>query len=435
MALRFPAWARRALCSTPACAVLEAMPRSAIILAIGDELLSGETVDTNSSYLDGLVEAHGWRVIRHVTVPDDEAAIAEAMTEAAHRADLVLSTGGMGPTQDDLTMAGLARALGVRLVLNEAVLANLEAKFARFGRVMTPNNRRQAEVPERAEILMNDVGTAPCVRAELSGAAIFVLPGVPSEVRWLMRHRVLPVVGSEAPAVRRRAIKVIGVGESGLETALRTTIDGHPEVRFGFRTAGAENHVKLAATGPGGQARLDAAEAAVRAILTDAVFGRETDDLAAVVGEALKEAGQTVATAESCTGGLAAKRLTDVPGSSAYIVGGVVAYANEVKVNLLDVDPAAIAVHGAVSEIVALQMALGVRERLKVDWGLSATGVAGPGGGTPDKPVGTVWIALAGPAGAEARRLHRPGDRANIRDGTVKILLHWLLNAVRQSTS
>ena len=406
-----------------------------MVIAIGDELLSGETVDTNSSFIDRQLEATGWRVVRHLTVADDEAAIADAFGMAARWARLVVSTGGMGPTQDDLTMGGLARALGCPLGVNETAKAALEARFVAIGRTMTPNNQRQTMVPVAAEVLVNDVGSAPSVTAHLGGAMVFAMPGVPSEVRWLMANRVMPRLGPAVSGVRRRAIKTIGIGESRLESDLHAAIDDHPQVRFGFRTIGAENHVKLSAGGPTAEARLDAAEADVRRRLGDAVFGRDGETLAEVLGAALRSSGQTVATAESCTGGLIAKRLTDVPGSSAYVVGGVVAYANAVKVSLLGVESQAIDAHGAVSEVVAGQMAAGARARLGADWGLSATGVAGPGGGTPEKPVGLVWVGLAGPEGVRTRALQRPGDRANIRDGTAKILMHWLLNEVRGSTS
>ena len=407
----------------------------AIVVAIGDELLSGETVDTNSSFLDRCLERWGGRVLRHVTVPDDEAAIAAAFRESAADADVVLSTGGLGPTQDDVTLGAFAAALDSELAIDEPARASLEARFAKRGWPVGPNQLRQVTVPVKGRVLLNGVGLAPAVAAELDGATIVVMPGVPSEVRWLMDHRVRDVLGARPPQVQRRLLKTVGIGESRLETTLETVIRDHAAVRFGFRALGAENHVKLAAFGATATAELDAAEAAARAVLGPAVFGGEDDDLSVVVGAALKAAGQTVATAESCTGGLIAKRLTDVPGSSAYVVGGVVAYANEVKTALLDVDPAVIEAHGAVSEPVARQMAEGVRRRLGTDWGLSATGVAGPGGGTADKPVGLVWIGLAGPNGVEARAIHRPGNRLNVRDGTARILLHWLLAEVKTSTS
>ncbi|MEM7676869.1 MAG: competence/damage-inducible protein A [Myxococcota bacterium] len=409
--------------------------RRAVVLSIGDELLSGEIVDTNSSYLDALLEANGWRVVRHLTVPDETAAIAAAFREAATQGSLVLSTGGMGPTIDDLTLTGLADAAGVELALNKTALEALEARFARNGWTLSPNNRRQAMLPEGAEALVNEVGSAPAVKMPLGPAVVFCMPGVPSELRWLMTHRVLPRLTVATPAVRRRLLKTMGIGESRLETVLKDIIDIHPKVRVGFRTLGVENHVKLAAFGPQAVEDLDAIETDIRACLGEDVFGRDEQTLTEALASVLIDAGHTVATAESCTGGLIAKRLTDRPGSSAYMLGGVVAYANAVKTEMLGVEADLIEANGAVSEAVAARMAVGVRRRLHSDWGVSATGVAGPGGGTAEKPVGTVWVALAGPQGVRARCLRRGGDRAQVRDATAKIAMHWLLNAVRASTS
>ncbi|MEL7372741.1 MAG: CinA family nicotinamide mononucleotide deamidase-related protein, partial [Myxococcota bacterium] len=330
---------------------------------------------------------------------------------------------------------GLAMAAGVELKLDQTALDALETRFARNGWTISANNRRQAMIPEGAEALVNDVGSAPAVKMSLGAAVVFSMPGVPSELRWLMNHRVLPRLTTAAPAVQRRLLKTIGIGESRLETSLKTIIDGHSKVRVGFRTLGVENHVKLAAFGPRAEAELDAVERAIRACLDEDVFGRDDQTITEVLASALIEARQTVATAESCTGGLIAKRLTDRPGSSAYMLGGVVAYANAVKTEILGVKDELIAAHGAVSETVAAEMAAGARRLLKSDWAISATGVAGPGGGTVDKPVGLVWVALAGPNGIETRMLRRAGDRANVRDGTTKIVMHWLLNAVRASTS
>lgn len=398
----------------------------AVILAIGDELLSGETVDSNSSYLDGLLEARGWSVVRHVTVADEEADIAEAFTEAAARGQLVLSTGGLGPTQDDLTMAGLARALGCPLALHEPTLEFIKARFRSFGRTMTPNNERQAWVPAEGEVLVNEAGTAPGFTAELDGARVFLMPGVPREVRWLMQNRILPLLPEGAVARSRRTLKVVGVGESRLEHDIGAVVKAHPGVRFGYRTLGLENHVKLAAEGEGRVDRLAAAEADLRAVLGARIYGVDDEVLDQVLGAALRAAGQTVAVAESCTGGWAAKRLTDVSGSSAYFLGGVVAYADAVKVGLLGVPQDLLTTHGAVSEPVARAMAEGVRDRLGADWGLSTTGIAGPTGGTPDKPVGLVWMAVSGPSGTISGKVQFPGNREQVRMGTTTAVLDAL---------
>lgn len=407
------------------------MSEQAEILVIGDELLSGETCDTNSSWLDAALDSAGWVVGRHVTVPDDLEAIAEAFDAAARRSRLVISSGGLGPTRDDLTLEGLARALGVPLRRDEATIEAIKQRFAHFGREMTPNNERQAMVPASGEVLTNEVGTAPGFHAQLHGADVFLVPGVPREVRWLFEHAIKPRIDRGHPATLRRTLKVIGIGESRLEHSILEIIRQHPRVRWGFRTLGMENHVKLAAE-PADLALLDAAEAAVRAALGAKIYGAGDVAIEVVLGERLIARKETVAVAESCTGGLVAKRLTDVAGSSAYVLGGVVAYANAVKMSMLGVEASLLDGVGAVSAEVAAAMASGVRARFSSTWGLSATGIAGPGGGTRDKPVGLVYVALAGPDGVETRELKLPGDRTTIREQTASALLDWLRRRVSE---
>lgn len=398
--------------------------KTAEIIAIGDELLSGETVDTNSSYLDAVLEGWGYRVLRHTTVLDDIDAIASVYTEAARRADLVVSTGGLGPTLDDLTLEGLAKALGCGLVEHAETLERIRRMFEAIGREMTPNNRRQAMVPERGEVVPNDSGTAPSFLAELSGAKVFLMPGVPREVRWLVEHQLAHRVERSPPAFVRRTVKVIGMGESKLEDTITAVVNGHPEVRFGYRTQGIENHVKLFAEGADAAAKLDRAEAGLREVLGDLVYGRDAETFEGALLDLLTRAKVTVATAESCTGGLVAKLLTDVSGSSAYVIGGVVTYANAAKVELCEVSAADLEAHGAVSEVVAKAMASGVRARLGSDFAVSTTGVAGPSGGSAEKPVGTVWIGIAGPGGVSADLVRLPGrSREWIREMAAKAAL------------
>lgn len=400
------------------------------IIAIGDELLSGETVDTNSSHADFVFEGHGYTVLRHHTVADDVEVIAGALREASRRAKVVLTTGGLGPTRDDVTFEGLGRAMGVPLEHDASTWSRIEARYASFGRTPTENNRRQAQLPRGSEVLVNEVGTAPGLRAELGGATVFVLPGVPREMRWLLEHQVLPRLTLGEP-VRRRTLKVAGIGESALEAELAPVLAEHPSVRFGFRTRVFENQLKILARGAEAEAQLAAAEQAARQALGSRCFGVDDATLESAVLDALRSADQTVATAESCTGGWISKLLTDVPGSSSSVMGGVVAYANEVKVSLLGVELEALEAQGAVSEVVARQMAEGVRARLSTTWGLSSTGVAGPGGGTEDKPVGTVWLALAGPSGTEAWRLPWPArTRETIRLATAKSALERLRRTI-----
>ncbi|MFO0727381.1 MAG: competence/damage-inducible protein A [Myxococcota bacterium] len=405
------------------------LPR-AEILTIGDELLSGETADTNSSYLDACLERWGYAVARHTTVPDDVEAIAAAFTELSARAELVISSGGLGPTDDDLTLEGLARALGVPLRLDDRTLGRIAARFQRMGRVMTPNNQRQARVPERGEILDNEVGSAPGFRAELGRAQIFLVPGVPREMRWFAEQAIGPRVDTKAPGLVRRTIKVIGLGESKLEHEIQEVVAAHPAVRFGYRTLSVENHVKLVAER---LEDLERAAAAVRAKLGMLCFGEGSDQIESVLLRDLLERGATVASAESCTGGLIGKRLTDVPGSSAAYLGGVIAYANAVKVSMLGVEPAILEAHGSVSEPVARAMAEGVRSRLGARFGVATTGIAGPDGGSAEKPVGLVYIGLSGPGGTTVDRWVLPGDRELIRTSTAVLALDAVRRALRVS--
>ncbi len=413
--------------------------RRAEIVVIGDELLSGETVDTNSNFLDRRLESWGWTVTRHTTVVDDVEAIASALREASARADLILTSGGLGPTEDDLTLEACAVVQGVGLRLDEPTLARIEERFRKYGREMTPNNRRQAMVPEEGEVLENEVGTAPGFTFQLGQARVFVLPGVPREVFWLTDNTLAPRLNSGTPAIVRRTVKIIGFGESRLEHTIREIVESHrSRVRFGYRALGFENHIKLAVdmdkarnaaqSGAVDLATtwLDDVERALREQLGDRIVGCDDEDYISVLATRLLATGSTLATAESCTGGLMGKLLTDRAGSSSYYLGGVVTYSNESKVELLGVDPETLEEEGAVSEPVAGQMADGVRERLGADYGLSATGVAGPTGGTEEKPVGLVYVGLSGPEGTEVKELHSVGDREMNRLNTAKFALDWL---------
>lgn len=374
-----------------------------------------------------MLERLGYLVQRHTTVGDDLDQVAEALRASSERAELVISSGGLGPTEDDLTFAALGRALGRELVLHEPTLEAIRERFARFGREMTPNNVRQAMVPEGSVVLENKAGTAPCVHATLGRAALYLLPGVPREVRYLMSKVLSPRLDRGAPLVHRRTVKVVGLGESRLEHSVREVVERYRDrVRFGYRALGVENHIKLAVSGPEPVARLDEVEGALRARLGDAVFGVDQAELIDVLHQKLLASGRTLVTAESCTGGLVGKLLTDQPGASAYFVGGVVAYANRAKTELLGVPTALIEAEGAVSEAVARAMAEGARARFAADLALSATGVAGPDGGTEAKPVGTVFVALAAGEGTEVLRLQLPGDRASIRHNTALSILDLL---------
>ncbi|MEE2901519.1 MAG: competence/damage-inducible protein A [Myxococcota bacterium] len=405
----------------------ESRLNTAEIIVIGDELLSGETVDTNSNYLDCEFETLGWSVSRHTTVPDDIARISEAITDASRRADAVICSGGLGPTQDDLTLEALARALGCELRQDEAVLTSIEEKFAKIGRSMTPNNARQSFVPEQGEVIDNPVGTAPSFTAKLNRAQVFLLPGVPRELKWLFDHEIKTRLSVSDRKIHRRTLKVIGFGESRLEHTIREVVKNHRQnVTFGYRALGIENHIKLMAKGSRAVASLAAAESDLRKALGHRIFGSDDDKLVEIVTSYLNEHGQTVATAESCTGGLIAKTFTDVAGSSQFFVGSCIAYSNEVKTEVLRVGKETLEQHGAVSENVAAEMAEGAKKLFGTTWAISTTGIAGPGGAVDGKPVGTVCIGIAGPAGTETLRRHILGDRSGVRWNTTLLALERL---------
>jgi nicotinamide-nucleotide amidase len=400
---------------------------NAEIIVIGDELLSGETIDTNSSYLDGHLERLGWTVVRHTTVADETEQIAQVIESASRRSQLVLCSGGLGPTRDDLTLEALAKALGCGLRQDKDVLASIEAKFQKIGRTMSPNNARQSIVPEIGEVIENPVGTAPCFSCSLNGAEIYLLPGVPRELKWLFTEIISPRIDLGGGDITRRTLKVIGLGESRLEHTIRDIVKRHrAQVTFGFRALGAENHIKLMGRGPKAPSAIQLAENELRENLGDLVFGSDDELLTEVLGRLLIKRNETMALAESCTGGLMSKLLTDVSGSSAYVLGGCVTYSDDAKQSLLDVPGQLIEVHGAVSTQVAEAMAVGIRKRLNSTWALSATGIAGPSGGTEEKPIGTVCLGLAGPHGVQSSQKHMIGNREGIRQNTALALFDML---------
>ena len=388
------------------------------LLATGDELLTGQVVDTNSTWLMDRLWDLGILVRRKTLVGDDRADLAAAVRECCGRADAVIMSGGMGPTEDDLTAEVVAEVAGVPLELHAPTLAAIEARFKSFGRPMTPNNARQARVPRGAEVHPNRLGTAPGFSVALGRATLTCLPGVPHEFKGLCGEVVLPRIAGRLEAVSAsRVVKLFGVGESAADQAMRPIMDdpAHQGVRFGYRAHFPEVHLKWMVSGPGAAARADAIEAQVRALFGASLWGAGQDELAALVVARLAARGEKVALAESCTGGLLASLLTAVPGASAVLDLGVVAYANEAKARVLEVAPALLEAHGAVSEPVARAMAEGARRLGAATWALGITGIAGPTGGTPEKPAGTVHLALAGPGGTQAVARKYPGDRERVR--------------------
>jgi nicotinamide-nucleotide amidase len=402
------------------------------ILTIGDELLRGEIVDSNKSFLSDRLLSLDVETRFHASVRDDPADMADAFRRAVARADIVLVSGGLGPTRDDLTIEVLARTFGRELVLDEPSLDAMRAFFARFGREMARINEKQAWFPAGAEVLPNPIGTAPGCMIEAEGTLVFSMPGVPRELHRMMDEQVLPRIAAKRRVTsfaRGALLRTFGIGESNLDERLRD-LALPPGVELGFRTQFPDNHVRPVARATSAAAADEAlrqACVAIRERLGALVYGQgEAETLEVVTGRLLDQHGRTLAVAESCTGGMIAELVTAVPGSSAYFRGGVVAYANQAKQALLGVPAELIDRHGAVSAEVAQAMAEGARARFAADFAVSTTGIAGPDGGSVDKPVGLVYVALAHEGGCEARELLFAFDRERNRRVTAQVALDWV---------
>jgi nicotinamide-nucleotide amidase len=395
------------------------------ILTIGDELLLGFTIDTNAAHLARELAAVGVGVARRTTVGDDAEGIAAAVREALDRTGAVVTTGGLGPTSDDLTREAIAALFGRTLHRDEALADRLRGWWGARGLPgeMPESNLVQTMVPEGARVLQNRHGTAPGLFLEDErGRWVAMLPGVPREMRGLLAEELMPLVLERAGAgqrvIRSRTLRTTGIGESALADRLRdvsATVLGSA-IAYLPGADGVDLRVTVRdLVAAEADAMLEGAAAQLRALVGDRVYGEDAADLATVVLDLCRARGWRLAVAESCTGGLLGGRLTAPPGASDVFEGGVIAYDNRVKIALLGVDPAVLDQHGAVSEPVARQMASGVRARLGTDVGVAITGVAGPSGGTPEKPVGTVWLAADVAGAVRAVRVHLVGDRAEIR--------------------
>ena len=393
---------------------------TAEIIAIGSELLTPHRTDTNSLWLTEKLNGAGIEVKLKTVVGDDDARLDEAIRDALRRSRVVITTGGLGPTEDDITRKVAARALGRRLALDERVLEDIRAKFARWGRKMPEINSRQAMILEGGEVLDNPNGTAPGIYVEHEGRSVVLLPGPPREMRPMFEQFVLPKLAAKAGGVRvvRRVLKVVGMGESAVDERIAPVYTQYenPQTTILFNQSEIEIHLTATArTEQEAELLLDGLAGQIEERLGNAVFAFRGEKMEEVVGLRLAVGGFTLAVAESCTGGLISQRLTEIPGSSVYFKEGVVTYSNEAKVRLLGVPADLIGEHGAVSAEVAEAMAEGARLRAETDFGLAVTGIAGPGGGSAEKPVGLVYIALSDDAHTEHRKLMLPGDRQLIR--------------------
>jgi nicotinamide-nucleotide amidase len=400
------------------------------IISIGSELTSGQNLDTNSQWLSRRLAEIGIPVGWHTTVADDLEANVEAFRIAAGRARLVLASGGLGPTQDDLTREALARAAGVELVLNEAMLAQIEEMFRRRGRSMPERNRVQALFPAGAEPIPNDRGTAPGIWMHIGGCVLAAMPGVPPEMFHMFETQVRPrllTLGLGGGVLMQRKINAFGAGESAVEAKLLDlTRRGHvPEV--GITVSDAVISLRILARAPSldeAQAQIAPVERTIRERLGELVFGVDEEDLQDVVVRLLAQKRRSLAVAEGVTGGLVAERLTSVAGAGAWFRGGVIAYDNRLKVELLGVPQALLDEKGAVSAEVAEAMAVGCRTRLRTDVAVSTVGVAGPNDLGPERPVGLVYVGLAWEGGSSALKFSWTGTRAEVQRRTAKLALN-----------
>ncbi len=409
------------------------------IIAVGSELLTPDRLDTNSLFLTEELNKLGIEVLRKTIVGDNRELLAEAFRDALNRVPVVITSGGLGPTEDDLTRETVADLLGRKLRRNDEVVRAIEARFRSFKRDMPAVNLRQAMVPEGAEVLTNPRGTAPGLWLEDKGRMIALLPGPPRELKPLFLEQVFPRLQRRVSGVRmfHRELRVTGLGESHVEERIRAIYTRRPDVNTTILAAPGEVQIHLRVwSGEAAEANrtLDEMVRSFELALGDRIFAQGAVSLEEVIAEILTANRATIAAAESCTGGLLAERLTRIPGSSNYFLGGAVCYSNEMKTAWTDVSPALIQAKGAVSSEVAIALAEGIRRRVGSTLGVGITGVAGPGGGSEEKPVGTVHIALASSEGVKERVVHLPGDREMIRLYATQVALdmvrmHFLFGA------
>lgn len=399
------------------------------LLTIGDEILYGQIVDTNSQWMSVELDKLGIKVVRKTSVGDQEEEILTALTEAEKRADIILITGGLGPTNDDLTKPCLAQYFDCGLVLNEEALAEVTAFFKSRGRELTEVNRQQAMLPTACEKITNEIGTAPGMWFNKNGKIFMSMPGVPHEMKLMMTNHVLPRLKAtfKTPIIYHKVVRTIGIGESVLAEKIVDWENSLPK-HIGLAYLPSLGEVKLRITGFGDshetlETEINLLTEKLKDRIGQFIFGYGEDPIELVIGKKLKEQKLTISVAESCTGGYLSHMITSIPGSSEYFLGGIVPYDYQIKMRQLGVKPETLEKYGAVSEPTISEMANIVRAKFNTDIGVATSGIAGPGGATPDKPVGTVWIAYSDKHQTVTKKLQLSTDRMiNIRMASVAVL-------------
>ncbi len=400
------------------------------IIAVGSELLLGQIANTNAQYISQRLSSVGVNVYYHTVVGDNRERLLKALEIACKRADIIITTGGLGPTMDDLTKETVAEFLGLELVLHQPSAQAIREYFAKRGRTMTENNLKQAMFPREAMVLPNDVGTAPGAIIEKDGKAFIILPGPPYEMQPMFENHVIPYLAQrENQKIFSRVLRIYGIGESAVEEMIKDLLENQTNPTIAPLAAYGEVTLRLTVKCHRSQDPLELmkpVEEEIRRRLGQAVYGTDNDRLETVVAQLLKEKGLTLAVAESCTGGLISNLLTDVPGISENLLEACVTYSNQAKINRLGVNPETLKAYGAVSPQTAQEMAEGILRTSGADIGLAVTGIAGPGGGSPEKPVGLVYIAIAMGSNVEVKRIYNQGDRKRIKLSTANTALDLL---------
>ncbi|WP_312520768.1 competence/damage-inducible protein A [Anaerospora sp.] len=402
------------------------------IVTTGTELLLGQIINTNSAWLSQQLNALGFNVMYQSTVGDNRERMAQVFATALNRADIVITSGGLGPTLGDITKEVSANLVNRKLCQHAASAAKIEAYFSKRGITMPESNLRQALIPLNSIVLDNDSGTAPGVIIEENNKVIIHLPGPPNELKAMFSQKVIPYLQERyfsQGVILSRVLRVYGIGESSLEASLQDLVEAQGNPTIALLVKKSEIHIRLTAKCKDeceAQTAIQRIEKIIRDRLGDAVFGADSDSLEMVVGSLFREKELTVALAESCTGGLISSRLTDIAGSSDYVIGGIVCYSNAIKSNFVGVPNEILENYGAVSEPTALSMASNIRNKFGASIGIGVTGIAGPGGAVADKPVGLVYIAIDGPQGSRCFRFEFLGKRKEIKQRTSQAALFEL---------